>query len=314
MRHLPIRGPAYLDEIRLLMSTDASTRLGLLESGEAQMASNLPFQDLERLQNSGFTIVRGLSPGTPQSIFLNTEDPPTNDLEFRKAMLHGTNRDEIVQALFFGFGVPEYGPLSSVSFGYDPIVETLYPFDVERAKKILDDAGWVPGSDGIRVKDGVRAEIDHYFSDFFAVPVEPLYQAQMAEIGIKVNLEKRDGAVAFQAILDGETQSGSDGYTTIDPAFTLGCYFHSSNLGVCAMSHYASPELDAFLDQGAATPDIEKRKELYSEAQKEIMGNALMIPYVNFTFIWASAPEVQGWSPWAGSPAVPLLYDAFIAG
>ena len=306
-------GPAYLDEIRLLLGPDPSTRLGLLEGGEAQLVENVPPQDLQRLQDSGFNIVNGLSPGTPQSTFLNTESAPTNDIELRKAMLHATNREEINDTLFFGFGVPEYGPLSSNSFGYDPVVETMYPFDLEKAKQILDDAGWIPGDDGIRVKDGVRAEILHYVHDFFAVPIEPLWQAQQAEIGIEINLEQRDGAVAFQAILDGETQSMSDGYSAIDPQFVLGCYFNSSNLGVCTISHYVTEELDGILDEASGTSDLDVRKKLYSEAQKIIMGNALMIPFVNFTTAWGSAANVEGWSPWVGSPSVVQLYDAFIA-
>lgn len=302
-------GAAYLDEIRFLVAEEPSTRTGLLESGEAQIIQDVPPQDAERLASAGFTVERGFQPGTPLCIHMNTQAEPTRDIELRKAMLRAIDREAIVRTAYFGFTVPEFGPLSHVTFGYDPAVESRYPFDVEQARRLLDDAGWMEGAGGIRVKDGKPARILHYVSNIDEL-IAPLYQGQMREIGVDVALENREYSVAFEAILSGATQTGADWYGVADPAFTLGCYFHSQNAGVCTMSGYTSDELDGVLNDALATTDEGQRQELYSRAQEFIMDQALVIPVVNPVQIWAAAQDTQGWALEV-TPNSALLYDAF---
>jgi peptide/nickel transport system substrate-binding protein len=134
------------------------TRVGALERDEVDVIENVPAQEVARLTKK-YRIVRTPQTGAPWHINLNVKKAPTDDLRVRQAIVHAIDQTAIVETLFFGIGKPAYGPLTRSTFGYDPKVETLYKHDPERAKKLLEDAGWKLGGDGTRQKDGKKLSV-----------------------------------------------------------------------------------------------------------------------------------------------------------
>ena len=92
-----------------------------------------------------------------ENIALNLGLPVFQDLAVRQALLAGMDKDSIIQALYYGVPTPTESFLPKESWAYNPDLPK-HAYDPEKAKKLLEDAGWVDSGDGVRAKDGVRLE------------------------------------------------------------------------------------------------------------------------------------------------------------
>jgi peptide/nickel transport system substrate-binding protein len=195
-------GPARLDTITYKVIKDTSVRTSTVASGQAEVAFNVEPQEIESLKAQGFTVGTPKYLGFVDGFQVNTQAFPTNEINVRQAIQHGIDREEIRNTVytadwdaattFIQGNVPEAGDYTS-SFKYDP----------ELAGKLLDDAGWKPGPDGYRVKDGKTLEFPLTPNPY--VPStkaeDELIAQQLQRIGIKVNLKVVDvaGYAAIQA-------------------------------------------------------------------------------------------------------------------
>ena len=111
------------------------------------------------------------------------------DLQARIAMNEAVNRPEIIKKVLFGAGKPAYTPVSGVYEAYVP--EAQFKFDLEGAKKRLDQAGWKVGADGIREKDGQRAAftLAYTSNDTVRRDLSVAFAAAMKPLGVDVKLE-----------------------------------------------------------------------------------------------------------------------------
>lgn len=304
-------GPPYLDEIVFRFYEDPPTRALALESGEAQVMGEIPPQDAGRIEsNARLRLAPVAIPGMSLMVFVNSARPPTDDLRVRQALLYATDRSAIIQAVFRNRSPVAYGPLTAVTFGYDPAVQRFYPYDPAQAERLLDAAGWrMPtvgggaGSGGLRHKDGQPFELDLVIQSWGFMPqVAQLLESQWARLGVRVKTRQ----VTYPEALD----IGKKGDYHLMPFFTSGTdpdllrpFFYSGE--AFNWSKVSDPELDAWLDQGTATLEPEARKALYSRIQQRIMASALIIPirdYVNLNGVSAQVSglrfSAQGWFPW----------------
>jgi peptide/nickel transport system substrate-binding protein len=191
------QGPAYLDKVIHRFVEEAGTRVAMLESGEAQLVSRANAEDVARLgSDPDYVLEVGYGGGLPHGYFPNASKYPTNDIRVRQALLYGTNRELLCQTLWNNFNPPAYGPLSPATWGYDSAVEQMYPYDPEKAKELLEEAGWTVGSDGIRVdKDGNRLHL--LIQSIVSADMSAAYEFQQAElkdIGIETEVVTMDSA------------------------------------------------------------------------------------------------------------------------
>jgi peptide/nickel transport system substrate-binding protein len=222
-------GPAYLDSITVRFYTDNPTRLAALESGDANLVESPVPSEINRLRaDSKYQVTDRINPGLPFVWMIDTTRPPTDDLAVRQAINYAVDKTAVVATGMFGITKPAYGPLWSTTPYYSSQVEGLFPYDPAQAKKVLDDAGWVPGSDGIRTKNGQKLSASFGNTDF-SVPFAELIQAQLRSVGIDLQLMKMDVAAAFKAIGASEINIASQGWISSDPV-VLGNLFYSKNI------------------------------------------------------------------------------------
>lgn len=233
----------------------------------------------------------------------NTEAGPTADVEVRKALYHAFDIQGFVDSYFEdpdtgdALASVQYHPFSQVSWALtDELEDELvkYTYDIEKAKQILDDAGWVVGASGYREKDGqvldikVAAMPDH---DILETLV-PMWQASWGEeLQAKVNVSFQE----FNTILDYviyDSDSNVDEWslfflatsiTTADP-HTLYTSFHSDYIGSGKdnTSRYNNPEVDRLLDEGKVIVDPDEARPLYEDIVKILNEEAVMMPvYAN---------------------------------
>lgn len=179
---------------------DENTALAALESGDVDMIYATPeLADKEVKGCKLFDIesndVRGLSmPYVKKGVINNSPDgyPVGNDITsdpiIRKALNVGMNRQKVVDTVLNGHGKPAYSVTDGTSFwNPESVIADNKP---EEAKKMLEEAGWIVGADGIREKNGVRAEFDLYYptKDALRTNVAVEASSQAKELGIHINL------------------------------------------------------------------------------------------------------------------------------
>lgn len=272
------QGPTYLDKIVFRFYTDDPTRLAALESGDVNDIETIAYSSLKQIESdSKYHVLTGYTPGIPAIQMLDTTKAPTNDLSVRQACNYATDRQALVTVGMFGASEPAFGPLWSSTPDYSKSVEAYYPFDVNKAKQILDQAGWTAGSGGIRSKGGQRLTVV-WSETASAAPYAELLQAQWRQAGVELTINQMTTAAAFQAIEAGSVNMASIGWISSDPVILSNLFLSSNIKGGYAWSKYSSPELDNLLNEGERTLDPAKRATIYAQCQKVIMDQALIVP------------------------------------
>ncbi len=286
-------GPAYLDSITFVGISENGARLTAFESGDVTIIETVPEGDFDRLKKTNkYQMVTARTPGAPMTMFMNTEKPPFNDVNVRKAILYGLNRPDLINTAFFGLYTPADGPLADNTLYYSKKVAGMYPYDPEKAKQLLDAAGWKVGPDGVRAKDGQKMVVDYVNLTTYE-PLVIATQSLLKPLGIQVNVKVFDQATRVSMGHKGEGNLFSTAVIDSDPG-AIQLVYHSRNLGSFNWSRIKDTDLDKLLDDQAKEPDTAKRAALLEQAQVRIMENAYSFPVYNFARLFAVSSKVKG--------------------
>jgi peptide/nickel transport system substrate-binding protein len=216
----------------------------------------------------------------------------------------------IIDISLGGLVSPAYGPLASTTPGYDPAVEAMYGYDPEKAKQLLEDAGWTMGSGDIREKDGQKLSLVTIVNQGWEPYTIPL-QAMLKAVGIDMQIQTLSSAARVEANARGDGNLAPLGADSSDPRI-LEITFRSTSVETgWAWSRYRNAELDGLLDAAAGEADPTRRAEIYSQIQRIIMENALIIPLVENTYFTVLRPNVR--DVILDAQGYPWLYDTWLA-
>ena len=308
-------GPAYVDKLVFKFILEDETRHATLRVGETQIIDEIPPAKVDSMKaDPNFQVLGAPKVGMSRGIHFNIDHAPTDDKRVRMAFLHAIDRNEIDKAVFKGVYPVSYQVLTRGVRFYDSSLENMYAFDKEKAKSLLDRAGWSNiNSDGYRTKNGKVLSLFHAtFPGYVAeVPAEVL-QAQLKRVGIKFDINVMSGT----AMMDGMTNLKSTFNTALvgtyspDPGLFLKKIYHSSAMGSFNFSHYTTPELDKLLEGGLATANSDERSAIYKKIQKIIMDAAIVGGLYANASIFGTSKKVEGFKfdPYAQ----PEFFDVWI--
>jgi peptide/nickel transport system substrate-binding protein len=308
-------GPALLDAVQLKFLLEPATRTGALQKGEVMLIDQTPDQDVAALKaDSKYRVDTIEQVGSPQVLPIHASRAPTDDLAVRQALIYALDRQAMTNAVFAGVRPVAYGPLTPKTWSYLKDVEKMYPYSRDKARELLDAAGWkLNAQTNIREKDGKPLGVRYVTTDEAGNkrPAE-FAQAAWKQIGVDVNLE----AMAYEAtapiMLRGEHNIARIGYNATDPEFLYTLY-HSDNIPGTnfnrTMTKFA--ELDKLIEDMNAESDQPKRQSLSESAQRFIMDNALIVPLYIVVFVYTVASQVQDVKYDLG--ASPYYYNIWLA-
>lgn len=226
---------------------------------------------------------------------LNKSHPPLDDIRVRQAILYALNREAFMDPIWQGRAIVNKTGIPPTSWAFDSTLEP-YTYDPEKAKSLLDEAGWEVGSTGIREKDGQLLKL--YFpvgSDIPRPQVALIAQAQLREVGIAADVTVIEVFSFYDQVYNCEHDitywSGSP--TIMDPALFFQ-QFHSdfARTAWC----YDDPEMDELIANGLRTSNIEERNEIYSKIQQKILDDATVGWLAHYESPSATLqPYVRGW-------------------
>mgnify|MGYP001135766358 FL=1 len=189
----------------------------------------------------------------------------TADVNVRRAINIGIDREEMIAHVLNGYGTAAYSVCDKMPW-YNDACEVAY--DQEEAKRLLDDAGWLEGSDGVREKDGVRAEFTLMFSsgDSVRQALAEDTANQLKELGIQVTTEGVGWDVAYDRAQSEPLVWGWGAHTPME----LYNIYHSladNGIGQAEYSPYANETVDHYMDEALESATLEESYELWKKAQ-----------------------------------------------
>jgi peptide/nickel transport system substrate-binding protein len=305
-------GPPYLPRITYRIIIEQSTRLATLETGETQFIDDVPTTDVERLRgNRNYVVVEVPQAGSGWSLMFNQQRPPANDLAVRRAIQLAVDKEGMAKAVWNGVYKPACSPLTPNLFGYDPDTCKKYTRNVDQARRVLDEAGWQMGPDGIRTKGGQKLSLGFYFQaeNIKNREMAAFVQASVKPLGIDMALQSLARPAYFAAVRQGLHHIQFWWETGTDPGEILRILFHSSNAGGGTnRNNYRNADMDKLIEQIEAEVDPKKRKDLLVKAQQKVLDEAIMVFLVDPPSIYAYQRTLSGvWIDWGGN--YPYFYD-----
>jgi peptide/nickel transport system substrate-binding protein len=262
-------GKPYLDEVVFKVLTDSNARLLQLQGGELDIATDVPFNQIEPLSaNPDFTLVPD---AVAKIVYMgfNLTRPPLDDKNLRQACNYAVDKSLIVTNVLFGAGeaATTYLPLMP---GHDS--EAVgYPFDLEKAKALIADSAG---------KDGFEFSILTTVGDAVGSQVAQLVAASLQQIGGKVTIEQVEPGISTERVTKTQDFDVTLSYYTtdiIDPDELTAFAVYSKGGSDAVWTGYKNDEVDALIEAAQTEMDSEKRQELYNQIQAKHAEDAPMI-------------------------------------
>lgn len=187
----------------------------------------------------------------------------TADVLVRRAINIGVDRQEMIDHVLNGYGSPAYSVCDQLPW-YNEASQVEY--DPEEAAALLDQAGWTLGEDGVREKDGQKAELHLLYAtgDSVRQALAADFAGQMEELGISCTTEGVGWDTAYDRALADPLLWGWGAHT---PMELYNIYHTMEGTGTAQYSPYSNETVDTYMDQALASPDLESSYELWQKAQ-----------------------------------------------
>ena len=186
----------------------------------------------------------------------------TSDVRVRRAINIGIDREEMIKNVLDGHGTAAYSVCDKMPWYND---EAQVDYDPEAAAALLDEAGWVVGADGIREKNGVRAELNIMYSsgDSVRQALAADTQNQLKALGIDTTIEGVGWDTAYTRALAEPLMWGWGAHTPME----LYNMYHTLENGSAEYSPYSNETVDRYMDEALASTSLEESYELWKKAQ-----------------------------------------------
>ncbi|OIJ92411.1 ABC transporter substrate-binding protein [Streptomyces sp. MUSC 14] len=301
---------------RVYVNLESTAAVNAFKNGQLD---SVPAVDAESLQQvkgvKGTEIRRGGSP-FEYSLYLNTKSPVLADKTVRKAVEESVDRAQIAKIQFQGLDYQEPLPGSAVLYsfqkGYQDNVSAVLAYAPDAARKELDAAGWKPGSDGIRARNGRKLEIGYTLlgDDPLGKATAGALAAMLKQAGIRLVIDKADEA-DFAGILSGRKfDLFLSGNRSMDPfGARYLCDFYCSDRD-SNITGAGTPALDKEIRATGRIADRDRQITAADKAEREALRQYAFLPLysgpstyavkkglanVGATIFYNPLPETVGW-------------------
>ena len=309
-------GLPHLERIVARFIADAGTRSAAMETQEVHMGgfNAIPPVDVKRLQALPHiaTTYKGYEMQAPiVQLDFNTTKPPFDDVRVRQAVAYAIDRQFVIDNVWFGFGKPATGPISSNFKANGLYTDQVKNYNVkngvEIANKLLDDAGKKRGPDGVRFE--IVHDVTPYGDEWrrFGEYV----QQQLGKIGIKATLRYEDVPAWLRRVYTNYDFQLTNNWiqTLADPSIGVHRLYHSNTIKPGTVfvndSRWSTPETDEIMNKANVEGDPKKRAALYHDLQKRVVEASPLVFVHELNFVTVYNKRVNGF------PVSPLgLYSA----
>lgn len=289
-------GAAHVERVVWQVVPEESTRTVAMITGQSQVTQYIPEIAFAQLRATPSLLVEQSNEAFWTDFFgMKIDRPMVSDLAVRQAINLAVDREAMARDILFGEVVPAFGYISENALDWDPALnDSLLRYDPERAKALLDEAGWLPGADGIREKDGLRLEPLAYVSAGSSTQkLSEFVQAELLKVGIGMQIQVFDATVFWGKIATQEFDIFSMGYPYISAGDALNLYFLSRNVPTPNRMNWIDPETDALLKEGMEATDDATRAAAYGKVLKKVHDAAVWLPLYHQPMTIAQSAQLE---------------------
>lgn len=294
------RGKPKIQNLKMRIVPDENAAFTLLKSGELDIYQSADISKFEAVKKLGHVDVVAQPALTWELLGLNVDRPHLSDIRVRRAIAHSINKKQISEKIYQGLYPPAFSDQTPLSWAYNKKIENYYPYDPEKAKALLDEAGWKPGLDGIRTKDGDRLslKITTVAGRKARELTELVMKYYFKKVGIELVIDNVPGTILFGPYPGGTLKGGK---------FDLGMWawvagvdpdnnslWHSSQIAGKGnngqnSTRFRNAEMDKLLVEGTQVLEREKRAAIYKRTAEILAEQVPIIPLL----YWANINPVN---------------------
>jgi peptide/nickel transport system substrate-binding protein len=281
-------GPPSLKTLIFKPIPEDSTRVAALLGGDVDIIIKTPSHMVPTVNNSKRAKIINTPSALATNVHFDTlKTGPLQDKRVRQAINYAVDKESIIKHVLEGYGQALATPVSPSHFGYDPAIKP-YPYDPEKAKALLKEAGFGDGLTLTFNSPSGRYVKDKEFAEAIV--------GQLAKVGINVKLEVHEWGNYMAKTYSPE---GLGPMWTIGWASTFDADGVLTPLLGCGqqLSRHCNKEFDSLLEQARSTIDQKKRERLYSQALKFVHDEALWLFMHIVIDSYGMSNRVQNWQP-----------------
>lgn len=288
-------GPAHLEGVEIRVVPEAATRMAEFQAGNVHIVQDVPAADVARLEGDPVVSIVQYDQLQTTYMGLNMVKAPLDDVNVRQALNYAINKEEIVEGAYFGLGTPARTHLHPDTPNFwEGALDVAPTYDPDRARELLEEAGWVEGDDGIREKDGNRLEMPLWvINDTETVLQAQIIEQQLAQVGVQVETIQYEESAWFEAARSGDQVAFTIG-VFYENADNLYFYFHSRQLPAPNRFSFEDPEVDGWLDDSRSNPDPDVVVDAYNSVQERLIEVAPTVPLIHTLGTIGVANNVEG--------------------
>jgi ABC-type transport system substrate-binding protein len=280
------RGAPLLDEVLFVhVGTTPEAFGAALEAGDLDYAT-FASTDFERMAGIESLVVGSKPVYNTRHLYVNLNQPFLQDVRVRQAIAHAIDRAAICEQVMTHMATPLDG-LAPLGFWVNPDVPK-YPYDPERAKELLAEAGWDPNQE---------LQMSYYYTDQAHADAFSIIQQQLIDVGIKATVFQVDPATIpdFYYADDAPYHIMLGGLGMAPDMDEFSSLFTSTATWPNGQNatHYNNPEVDRLFDEGRQVSDPDARKEIYDQLQVITSTELPAIPFYNLNLVAGFNKRVQ---------------------
>lgn len=288
-----IEGYPKLNRVIFRVIPENSARLNALMNGEIDLMDGLnPSDEAKVTSNENSQIFQRPSMNVGY-LGLTVNREPLNNKLVRQALNHAVDKEAIIEAFYGGQAEAAKNPMPPSIEGYNDEIEP-YPYDLEKAKQLLAEAGY---PDGFKMELWAMPVPRPYMPE--AMKVAEVIQESFRKIGVEAEIKTVDWATYLENARKGEFDAFLLGWTgdNGDADNFLYALLDKDSIGSNNYSQYSSDELHDVLIKAQTETDPAKRNELYKQAQEIIHEDAPWVPLVHSIPLLAGSKDIQNFLP-----------------
>ena len=299
--------PAKIDEVYFQFVPDDAAQVAALKANEADLGAFIPYPDIPDLQDVGVdikTVASGYNEGWYMQLSQEKGHPALQDVNVRQAIAYAFNRDKLNNDLLLGLTKTAATFWDNSPYA-DPSIKP-YPYDPDKAKQLLDEAGWKDtNGDGTRDKDGVELVLDYGTTTReVRQETQAIAQQELADVGIKLNLlnyesdqffaDFANNGPAYTGELDIMQWSDAPKFPDPDVSYWRCDQIPSDQNPTGTNAQFiCDQELDTLFTEQAKQVDLKQRQETFYKISKLMFDKVYWLGLWQDPDIWAVGSRLQ---------------------
>ena len=274
-------GEAHLDRITWQIVPEENTRTVAVLTGQSEITQYVPYIALEQLSSApDLEVVQSDLAFWTYFMGFKIDKETVSDPAVRRAVNLAVDQAAMAEDLFFGRVEPAYSYVSQKALDWNAALDDgLLKFDPAEANRILDEAGWTMGEDGVRARDGVRLEpVAYVFAGSTWSKISEAVQAYLREVGIAMDIQAFDATVAWGKLSTQEFDMFGMSFPYVSSGDALNLYFRSENMPTPNRMNWNDARTDELLTVGAQATDDATRADSYGEVLRIVQDAAVWLP------------------------------------